>query len=210
MKRLLLILSIILLVACNQQRTQSDTNPSTNFNEELRIELLEILTLDQDLRIALDTLENMYDWDSETVQNTWKQIHHNDSVNLIRVESIIEEHGWPTKDLVGEELVDVPFLVLQHCGDVEKMEKYLPLIKEAVEREDLEKQSFALFIDRIKMFKGNKQIYGTQLSYNNETGELELYPVEDETNLDQRREEMGLGTIEAYMKHFGLEYKKPE
>ena len=49
-----------------------------------------------------------------------------------------------------------------------------------------------------------------QLSYNNETGELVLYPVEDETNLNIRREEMGLGTIEAYMEHFGIEYVKPE
>ena len=210
MKRLLLILSIFLLVACNQQRIRSDIEPTTNFNEELRTELMEILKLDQNLRIALDTLENMYDWESEDVQNTWEQIHYNDSVNLIRIEANIGEHGWPTRSLVGEEFVDVPFLVLQHCGDVEKMEKYLPFIKEAVEREDLEKQSFALFIDRIKMFKGEKQIYGTQLSYDNETRELVLYPVEDETNLNQRREEMGLGTIEAYMKQFGIEYIKPE
>jgi hypothetical protein len=210
MKNIILIILLIGSAACNQVTENKEADPPTNLNEDLRSELMEILKMDQDFRIALDTLENMYDWESDAVQNTWKQIHYNDSVNLIRVEEIIEEHGWPTRSLVGEEFVDVPFLVLQHCGDVEKMEKYLPLIKEAVQREDLEKQSFALFIDRIRMFKGEEQIYGTQLAYNNETGELELYPVEDETNLNKRRKEMGMGTIEAYMKHYGLEYIKPE
>jgi hypothetical protein len=190
------------------QKTEED--PPTNFNEELRTELMEILKLDQDLRIALDTMENMYDWDSELVQDTWKQIHYNDSLNLVRIEAIIDKYGWPTSELVGEDLADVPFLVLQHCGDVELMEKYLPVIEKAVINGDLDKQSLALFIDRIKMFKGEDQVYGTQLSYNNETGELSLYPVTDEINLNKRREEMGLGSIEDYLEHFGLEYEKPE
>jgi hypothetical protein len=157
MKRVLLILPVILVIACNQQRTQTGTELPKSFNEELRTELMEILKLDQDLRIALDTMENMYDWDSEVVQDTWRKIHYNDSLNLLRIEAIIKEYGWPSKELVGED-----------------------------------------------------QIYGTQLSYDNQTGELTLYAVEDEINLNKRREEMGLGSIESYMEHFGLEYIKPE
>ena len=210
MNRIIILILAIWLAACNQQSTQDEVDPPTNFNEELRTELMDILIKDQDLRIALDTMENMYDWESETVQNTWKQIHYNDSVNLVRIEAIIDEHGWPEKSLVGEDLADVPFLVLQHCSDVETMEKYLPLLEEAVKNEELDKASFAMYADRLKMFKGEDQLYGTQLSWDYDNDEYQLYPVEDEENLNARRAEMGLSTIEAYLEHFGMEYKKPE
>ena len=133
-----------------------------------------------------------------------------DSINLIRIEEIIAEHGWPGYSLVGEDVADVAFLVLQHCGNTVIMEKYFPLMKDAVAKKEMDKSSLALFVDRIRMFKGEKQLYGTQLSYIDSTQSLELYPVEDEQNLNARRAEMGLPTIEDYLKRFGLNYQKPE
>ena len=56
------------------------------------------------------------------------------------------------------------------------------------------------------MEKGKKQKYGTQLiSYND--GPLRLHPIEDEANVNKRRAAMGMGTIEEYLKQFGLERK---
>jgi len=206
----LFILSF-LLFSCNQSPSPEASNEvDLNLNMELRAELMEILKLDQDLRIALDTMGNMYDWNSERVQQTWKQIHYNDSVNLVRIEKIIDEYGWPGVALVGEDAADITFLVLQHCGDVEVMEKYLPVIENAVKEEELDKPSLALYVDRIRMFKGEEQLYGTQLTYVDSTQILKLYPVEDEQNINTRRAEMELPPIEDYMKHFGLEYIKPE
>jgi hypothetical protein len=212
MKNLIyLSLFAILLSACRQpQPAETSEEADLNLNMELRAELMEILAQDQDLRISLDTMENMYDWDSEIVRHTWQQIHYNDSVNLIRIEKIIEDHGWPGKTLVGEDAADIAFLVLQHCGDVVIMEKYLPIIEQAVGEGELDKPSLALFVDRIRMFKGEDQLYGTQLSYNDSTKILQLYPVEDEQNLNARRAQMGLIPIEDYLQHFDMEYQKPE
>lgn len=208
---LLLFFLALFFTACNQpQPAETSEDVDLNLNMELRAELMEILAMDQDLRISLDTMENIYDWESELVQQTWKQIHYNDSVNLVRIEKIIDEHGWPGKTLVGEDAADIAFLVLQHSADVEVMEKYLPLIEEAVKEDELGKPSLALFVDRIRMFKGEEQLYGTQLSYNDSTKILQLYPVEDEENLNQRRAEMELIPIEEYLEHFELEYQKPE
>lgn len=38
----------------------------------------------------------------------------------------------------------------------------------------------------------------------------ELYPVEDEFNLNKRRKEMGLGSIEEYLSGFNIQYIPPK
>ena len=52
--------------------------------------------------------------------------------------------------------------------------------------------------DRILVNSGEKQIYGTQFYWEESDGQkiLKFYPIEDESNLNQRRAEMGLGTFE--------------
>jgi hypothetical protein len=38
---------------------------------------------------------------------------------------------------------------------------------------------------------------------------LQLEPIEDESNVDERRAKMGLGPLADYLKRFGIEYRKP-
>jgi hypothetical protein len=96
------------------------------------------------------------------------------------------------------------FLVIQH-SDLPIQEKYFPLLEQAVNKNELDKASFALLVDRIRVRKGQKQLYGSQLS--SENGIYKFDPIEDEENVNKRRKSMGLGSIEEYAKHFGLEYK---
>jgi hypothetical protein len=60
------------------------------------------------------------------------------------------------------------------------------------------------------MREGKKQIYGSQLKRNEKTGKFELWPVEDEENLDKRRAAVGLEPIAEYLKHFRLTYVPPK
>ena len=68
-------------------------------------------------------------------------------------------------------------------------------------------------IDRIKVNKGLKQIYGTQISpvKDPNTGYLankaEIAPIEDEENVNKRRAKVGLKPIEQQAKEFGIDYK---
>ena len=64
----------------------------------------------------------------------------------------------------------------------------------------------ALMEDRILMENGRKQKYGSQLRSQGD-GPLLLYPVEDPEHVNERRAAMGLETIEAYLKRFGIDYK---
>ena len=59
------------------------------------------------------------------------------------------------------------------------------------------------------MREGKKQIYGTQLTWNEKTGRYELYPIEDEEHVDLLRASVGLQPIAEYLKDFGLRYIPP-
>ena len=129
-----------------------------------------------------------------------------DSTNLIQVEALIAKYGWPGKSFVGRRGNQTVFLVIQHA-DSATQARYLPMMKRSVELGESELSDLALLQDRVLMSQGKKQIYGSQVVRNNATGNWELYPIEDEEHLNERRAKAGLETIEEYAKFFGIEYK---
>jgi len=129
-----------------------------------------------------------------------------DKRNLRRLVQIIDKYGWPGRSLVGKEGALTAFLIIQHA-ELEDQKKYFPMLKEAVRRGEANQDYAALLEDRILMREGKKQIYGSQLHFNEVTKKLELWPIEDEENVDVRRTSVGLEPLAEYMKRFGLEYK---
>jgi len=63
--------------------------------------------------------------------------------------------------------------------------------------------------DRMINELGVKQIYGTQISFDEKTGiyYLDLNEVIDPINLDKRRAEMDLKPIEEYLKNWNAELR---
>jgi Family of unknown function (DUF6624) len=132
-----------------------------------------------------------------------------DKSNIKKLAKIIQKYGWPARSIVGKEGSLAAFLVVQD-GDLEYQKKYFPLLKEAVNKGEADRDDAALLEDRILMREGKKQIYGTQLHFNETTKKLELWPIEDEEGVDARRASVGLEPIEKYLKRFGLEYSPPK
>jgi hypothetical protein len=60
------------------------------------------------------------------------------------------------------------------------------------------------------MRKGEKQKYGSQIRINPKTGMQEIWPIDDEKNVNKRRAEIGMEPMEDYARRFGIEYKLPE
>ena len=58
---------------------------------------------------------------------------------------------------------------LQHA-DYAYQKKYYPSVKEAERKKEIDASNVALLEDRILMREGKKQIYGTQLTWNEKTG----------------------------------------
>jgi hypothetical protein len=67
----------------------------------------------------------------------------------------------------------------------------------------------ALLQDRILMRQGKKQLFGSQVVFNKDTGAPEFYPIEDEKNVNARRTKIGMEPLEEYAAHFGMDYKLP-
>ena len=64
------------------------------------------------------------------------------------------------------------------------------------ENDDVDPQNIAYLKDRVLMFSGKKQVYGTQLRRNKYTKKMELYEVEDVEHLNEKRKSVGLEPIE--------------
>ncbi|WP_299755864.1 DUF6624 domain-containing protein [uncultured Pontibacter sp.] len=180
-----------------------------NYNKPLKAQLEQIYETDQGIRRKIGPAQEKYSPDSPEMQALWKEMRTIDLENKKAVVAILEEHGWPGKSLVGSEASSAAFLVIQH-SDKETMEKYLPMLREAADKGEAAKSQVALMEDRVRMNNGQPQLYGSQLKMNNETGQYELHTIEDEANVDKRREEMGLEPLADYMKRFGIEYKVPQ
>jgi hypothetical protein len=83
--------------------------------------------------------------------------------------------------------------MLQHSSyDVRK--KYYKTIKLAMENNHLEKRYFAMYLDRLLIDEGKKQLYGTQMQKNTE-GKLVLFPLKRKFNVNRRRSRFGLPKI---------------
>lgn len=165
----------------------------------------------QEMMVLMDRLAVS---DSEKVAKKWRQAVERqnalDSKNRQRLDEIAKEFGWPKRSVFGEEASGVAFLIVQHA-ELDYQKKYLPLIKEAVARKEARQSDLALLEDRILTREGKNQIYGTQLRLNQTTQRMELYPIEDEENVDARRVAVGLEPLAQYLKRaFGIDYVQPK
>jgi hypothetical protein len=80
-------------------------------------------------------------------------------------------------------------------------------MKEAVKEGNAKPELFALLVDRIEMLNGRPQIYGSQMQIIN--GKRVLYQVIDIKNVNKRRAEVGLESLEEYLRLAGVEFKMP-
>jgi hypothetical protein len=168
---------------------------------ELAAELEEILRLDQSVRQE-ETSDSLSD-------ERLRQMMMTDSINLVKVIRILDEHGWPGPEQVGREGNQAVFLVIQHA-DRSTQEKYLPVMREAVKYGQAEFSELAMLEDRVLMNQGKKQIYGSQIGFNEETGNLYVVPVEDPDHLDERRACAGMVPMAEYLNYFGLTWNPEE
>lgn len=132
-----------------------------------------------------------------------------DSVNLEKFETFISYYGWPSKMLVGREGLFVLFYILRYAP-YSYQKKYYTLVQRSAEDGDVPYSYVAHLADKILKHEGKKQVYGTQIILSEDGQNYELYPVEDEINLNKRREELNMGPIELYLERSGIEYVPPK
>ena len=155
-----------------------------------------------DCQTKSELLKQIYESDQANRADPNTYDKNIDLVNETLVVSIIETCGLPLKREVSKEGILAIFLSLQH-GTLLSRETYFPLLKEAALQGDLEMKFIAMMEDRILLDKGEKQKYGTQLIQVNDEG-FKLGPLEDPSNVNKRRAEVGLNNIQDFLKSENL------
>jgi hypothetical protein len=131
-----------------------------------------------------------------------KGVFSTDEANRTRLKAIIAEYGFPTKQMVGADAMQGLFWIIQHADrDQEWQKSQLPNIEMAVQKGDMDGQSYAYLYDRIKRNAGEQQRYGTQFVRVDPKSKIaELAPTEDPENVDRRRMEIGMMPVDMYKK----------
>jgi hypothetical protein len=162
-------------------------------DESLRAELLRMAEEDQDARRALD-------WDHPPLEDSdaLDRLRAVDERNTARMRKIVEERGWPGTALVGEDGATAAWLLAQHTPDRAFQRRCLTLMEEAVRRGEADLANLAYLTDRVLLFEGKPQRYGTQLRV--ESDVWVPAPIEDEERVDERRHEIGLPPLADYIK----------
>ncbi|WP_419801430.1 DUF6624 domain-containing protein [Mucilaginibacter sp.] len=178
----------------------------SQLNLPLQATLDSILVDDQKYRVLIDTTIKMYGIKSHEFAALTAKTNQTDSINVIKVTRILDKYGWPDYATVGNKAIMAIFLVIQHAN-LNIQEKYLPMVKDAVEKQNLAPEDLAILEDRIAIRKGQKQIYGSQLRYDLKIQKNILFPIEDEPNVNKRRAVVGLQPLEDYLKYYHIQYK---
>lgn len=125
-----------------------------------------------------------------------------DSINIASVDELVKSRGLPTYKSVGKEGLDAFFIIVQH-SDLKHQLKYFKPIKHLSKKGSLSKQNLALLTDRILVKQGKKQIYGSQLHFDEQEMKNKSYPIRNPKNVDKRRKKAGFNeTLSEYLKFF--------
>lgn len=170
-------------------------------NPDLQLELIKMCVDDQAARgnLMKDLIEK-YDLNKDEITN--EDGVAVDFKNRNRLNEIFQEYGFPTKEMVGKDAMTGIFMMIQHADrDKEWQKNQLIHIEKAVQRGDMNGQSYAYLYDRIKINSGEKQLYGTQFSTVDPTNKtVILAETENMDSLDYRRMEVGMMPIDMYKK----------
>jgi uncharacterized protein (DUF952 family) len=158
-------------------------------NDALRRELVGMRADDLRVRVELERAGRLFHGYDPEMEGVHRR-------NAARLRVIVAEHGWPGRALAEDDGAAAAWLVAQHAiGEPEFQRRVLPLLEQAARRGDIPLWQPAFLLDRIRMFEGWPQVYGTQMAPDTD-GQMVLWPVADVAALDDRRRRVGLPAFE--------------
>ncbi|UNO42395.1 DUF6624 domain-containing protein [Streptomyces sp. MST-110588] len=134
-----------------------------------------------------------------TEQLAWRRLtaRHAD-----RLGEIMDEYGWPTAELVGEDAARAAWLIAQHADrQLDVQRRALHLMEQAVAAGTADRRDLAFLRDRTLVNEGRPQVYGTQIA-GVKDGSPVPWPCEEPERMDERRAEVGIPPFEEYVARF--------
>lgn len=211
MKNYKLLLPITVLFIGIAIPAHSQKDKKTVQQPELAKEIRAMRDKEQKMRIKWSGMMRKGKTETDKFKELTRKSIAEDRANTARMREIVAEHGWPTYDLVGQGPSNNAWLIVQHADRNPLFQaKCLPLLKAAVDNEQANPSNYAYLYDRVQVATGEKQLYATQSTSNNGLVEGFFQALDDESNVQKRREEMGIErSVEEYAQSMGFEYLVP-
>jgi hypothetical protein len=112
--------------------------------------------------------------------------------NAARLARIMDEHGWPGEREVGPDGAEAAWLIVQHAiAQPVLQRRTLEALLAAAARGEVPAWQVAMLEDRVRIFEGRPQRYGTQFDWD-PAGQMSPLPVDDPDGVDARRQSVGL------------------
>ncbi|MFD8436286.1 DUF6624 domain-containing protein [Streptomyces microflavus] len=137
--------------------------------------------------------------DDPAEQLAWRRLtaRHGD-----RLGEIMDEYGWPTAELVGEEAAHAAWLIAQHSDrQLDVQRRALHLMQQAVSAGSASPRELAFLCDRTLVNEGRKQVYGTQIA-GVKDGSPIPWPCEEPERMNELRAEVGIEPFDEYVAKF--------
>ena len=175
---------LFLLVSTSCAGTKSAPPGPRSTVEAARTSLLEMMRLDQ--AVQFDPSSNPID----ELHN--QRIDQQFADDVPKLEGILNEFGWPSRGVFGDEASKAAFLIAQHADRFPEFQRRcLNLLADAVTKSDASPTDFAFLTDRVLKNAGEPQRFGTQWDGD------ELWPIGEPERIEQRRASVGLNTLAA-------------
>lgn len=168
-----------------------------------------IYQVDQKYTQQLKGIEEKYEWESAEIKAQREIISEKDSINLIKIQKVLDERRWLGIDIIGNRGNSTLFLVIQH-SDLVIQEKYLPMIRIAVNKGNTKASSLALLDDRVALRKGNRSICGSQVGRNKDTEEYFVLPLKDAIHAAKREAKVKHGKLQDYISNWKMTWSIAE
>lgn len=176
--------------------------PAELSDAELKRVLKEAFETDQQVRKALTRA--MESGDPDKVRAIVEQMRRTDRENQEIVGKILDRHGWLPASRIGRRAADGLFFIVQHSS-VETIEEFLPQLQVLARRGEARTTHAAMMEDRLLMYRGRKQIYGTQACRGR------IWPIANVAGVNERREKAGFDlTVEQNARRLGATFDPDE
>ena len=141
----------------------------------------------------------------DTYHPRLEEIHR---TNASRLRQIVAVFGWPGHALVGERGAKAAWRVALHSmGEPGFMRTCRDHIDRASQAGDAPRWQFAIIDDRVRVYEGRPQRYGTQLRLGPDG--LEPHPIENEARVNSMRMQAGLPPLAQTLAQARLQPQPP-
>jgi len=116
--------------------------------------------------------------------------------NAGRLRQLIAFHGWPDEAIAGKDGAEAAWFVVQHAiGEPEFQREMLRLLQACAGAKRVPRWHAAYLEDRIAMYEGRPQRYGTQWLGDPIDGRTRPWTLAEPDRVNELRSEMGLGPL---------------